>query len=100
MLFMDMAKQMQTRLYFFYSRQKFCRTIVYLIVKIKNAIGRTMGYQYICVGRYGSIVTVLTVGNAIFHEHGNAIKPNAMNCHTGITQVMHILVQPVYLGPI
>ena len=39
MLFMDMAKQMQARLYFFYLHQKFCRTIVYPIVKIKNTIG-------------------------------------------------------------
>ena len=85
MLFMDMAKQMQARLYFFYTCQKFCRTIVYLIVKIKNAIGWAMGYQYICIGRYGSIVTGLTVRNAIFHKHGNTIKFNSINNHTGIT---------------
>ena len=84
MLFMDMAKQMQTRLYFFYLHQKFCRTIVYPIVKIKNIIGWAMGYQYIRVGRYGCIVTDLTVRNAIFHEHGNTIEFNSVNYHTGI----------------
>ena len=98
MLFMDMAKQMQARLYFFYSRQKFCRTIVYLIVKIKNTIGRTMGNQYICVGRYGYIVTSLTIRNTIFHEHGNTIEFNSVNYHTGVAQIMHILIQPVYFG--
>ena len=81
MLFMDMAKQMQARLYFFYSRQKFCRTIVYPIVKIKNAIGRAMGNQYILVVRYGRIVAGLTVRNAVLHEHGDTIVFNSFNYH-------------------
>ena len=84
MLFMDMAKQMQARLYFFYLHQKFCRTIVYPIVKIKNIIGWAMGYQYIRVGRYGRIVPGLTVRNTIFHEHGDTIEFNSVNYHTGI----------------
>ena len=84
MLFMDMTKQMQVGLYFFYPHQKFCRTIVYPIVKIKNTIGRAMGNQYICIGWYGCIVATLTVGNAIFHEHGDTIEFNTINCHTGI----------------
>ena len=84
MLFMDMAKQMQARLYFFHPRQKFCRTILYPIVKIKNTIGWAMGYQYIRVGRYGSIVTALTFRDTIFHKHGNAIKINVINCYAGI----------------
>ena len=100
MLLMDMAKQMQAGLYFFYPYQKFCRTIVNPIVKIKNAIGRTMGYQYIRAGWYGGIVTGLKLRYAIFHEHGDAIEFNSVNYHTGIAQIMYILIQPAYLGSI
>ena len=35
MLLMDMTKQMQAGFYFFYPHQKFCRAIVYPIVKIE-----------------------------------------------------------------
>ena len=84
MLLMNMSKQMQLGLYFFYPRQKFCRTIVYPIIKIEHTIRRTMSNQYIRVGRYGRIVPGLTVRNTIFHEHGDTIEFNSVNDHTGV----------------
>ena len=44
-----------------------------------------MGNQYICVGRYGSVIMGLTVGNAIFHEHRDSIEFNSIYYYTGIT---------------
>ena len=40
----------------------------------------------------------LAVSNAVTHEHRNAIKFQAFDFYTGITQVMHIAIKPVNGG--
>lgn len=78
----------------------FLRTIVDAIIEIKDSIGRRMGNQNVGIFRDTCIVATLAVRYAIAHEHRDSIEFQSVNLNAGVAQVMHIVIETVYVGAI
>ena len=90
MLRMYMSEKMQPGLDCCYAAEKFFRTVMDIVVKVKDAERRRVGNENVRIIRDICIMSGLAVSNAVTHEHRNTIEFQAFDFYTGIAQVMHI----------
>ena len=100
MLRVYMSEKMQPGLDCCYAAEKFFRTVMDIVVKVEDAERRCVGDENIRVFRNICIMLGLAVRDAVAHEHWDTIEFHTADFHTGIAQVMHVIVESVNLGTI
>ena len=100
MLRVYMSEKMQSGLDSCYAGEKLFRTIVDIVVKVEDAKRRCVGDENIRTFRNICIMFGLTVSNAVAHEHWDTIEFHTVNFHSGIAQVMYIVVESVDGGTV
>ena len=100
MLGVDMPEKMQSGLDSCYAGEKLFRTIVDIVVKVEDAERRCVGDENIRVFRNICIMLGLAVRDAVAHEHWDTIEFHTVNFHSGIAQVMYIVVESVDGGTV
>lgn len=93
MLSVDMSEKMQSGLDDCYTTKEFFRAVIDIVVKIEDAKRRCVGDENIRTFRNICIMFGLTVSNAVVHEHWDTIEFHTVNFHSGIAQVMYIVVE-------
>ena len=93
----DMAEEVQLELDLRHSLKQFLGTVMDIVVKVKNAIWRGMGYQDIDIRRDVGIIARLSVSDAIAHEHWDAIELHSIDGHAGVAEIMDVLIESVNL---
>ena len=100
MLSVDMSEKMQSGLDDCYTTKEFFRAVIDIVVKIEDAKRRCVGDENIRTFRNICIMFGLTVSNAVAHEHWDTIEFHTVNFHSGIAQVMYIVVEFVDGGTV
>lgn len=100
MLSVDMSEKMQSGLDDCYTTKEFFRAVIDIVVKIEDAKRRCVGDENIRTFRNICIMFGLTVSNAVAHEHWDTIEFHTVNFHSGIAQVMYIVVESVDGGTV
>ena len=100
MLSVDMSEKMQSGLDDCYTTKEFFRAVIDIVVKIEDAERRRMGNENVRIFRNICIMFGLTVSNAVAHEHWDTIEFHTVNFHSGIAQVMYIVVESVDGGTV
>ena len=95
-----MPEKMQVRLNCRYACKEFFRAVMDIVVKVENAKRRCVGDENIRTFRNICIMFGLTVSNAVAHEHWDTIEFHTVNFHSGIAQVMYIVVESVDGGTV
>lgn len=98
MLGVYMPEKMQPRSDNRNTTKEFFRAIIDIVIKVEDAERWRMGNENVRIIGDICIMFGLAVSNAVTHEHRNAIKFQAFDFYTGITQVMHIAIKPVNGG--
>ena len=84
MLRMYMSEKMQSGLDCRYASKEFFRAVMDIVVKVEDAERRCVGDENIRTIGNICIMFGLTVGNAVAHEHRNAIEFHFVNLHSRI----------------
>ena len=100
MLSVDMSEKMQSGLDDCYTTKEFFRAVIDIVVKIEDAERRRMGNENVRIFRNICIMLGLTVSNAVAHEHWDTIEFHTVNFHSGIAQIMYIVVESVDGGTV
>lgn len=80
--------------------KKFFRAVIDIVVKIKDAQWRRVGNENVRTVGDICIMLGLAAGYAVAHKHRDSIESHTADFHTGIAQVMHVIVESVNLGTI
>lgn len=95
-----MAEKMGFKVQIRQFHQNFFGSIVDIVIEVKDAVGRGMGYKDVCIVRNTGIIPALAVGDAVAHKHGDAVKLHTFDFYARIAQVMHVVIEPVDVGSI
>ena len=75
----DVAKEVEMGVDFYDFGKELFVAVVYVVIKVEDAVGRAVGYQHIGAGGDFGDVPLLSIGYAIAHKHRHAIKFHAVN---------------------
>ena len=100
MLGVDMPEKMQPGTDNRNTAKKLSRTIVDIVVKVEDAKWRRVGNENVRTVGDICIMLGLAAGYAVAHEHRDSIEFHTADFHSGIAQVMYIVVESVNLGAI
>ena len=78
MLGVDVAEEMGLGFDNWQTFQQFFGAVVDIVIEIEDAVGRRMCNQYVRVDRNLGYVLCLTVGDAVSHEHRDAVEFHAV----------------------
>ena len=59
-----------------------------------------MGNQHIHIIGNPGVVSSLTVGDAVAHEHRYSIELHSVNCDSGVAEIMDVIVKAIDIGAI
>lgn len=97
---MDVAEEVEMGVDFYYFGKELFVAVVYVVVKVKYAVGRAVGYKYVGVRGYIGDVTLLAVGDAVAHKHRYSVEFHAVNFHCGVAEIVYVWVKSVNIGSV
>ena len=100
MLGVDMSEKMQPGTYCRNAAKKLLRAVIDIVVKVEDAQWRRVCNENVRTVGDICIMLGLAAGYAVAHKHRDSIESHTADFHTGIAQVMHVIVESVNLGAI
>ena len=100
MLRVYMSEKMQPGTYCRNAAKKLLRAVIDIVVKVEDAQWWRVCNENVRIVGDICIMFGLTVSNAVAHEHWDSIEFHTADFHSGIAQVMHVIVESVNLGTI
>lgn len=97
---MDVAEEVEMGVDFDDFGKELFVAVVYVVVEVEDAVGRTVGYQNIDVRGYFGDVTLLAVGDAVTHKHRYSVEFYAINFHCGVAEIVYVWVKSVNISSI
>ncbi len=71
-------------IYFRHRLQQFLRTVVDVVVEVKNTVSGRVCYQYIRIFWDTHIIAAVSIRNIILHKHRNTIEFQSVYLDAGV----------------